>query len=96
MNMEHPMKRLQHKESVRGITAAIFFAFFIVLTALSGGAGAATFILEGNVLRVGVSNTGGLIDDGFTVGIDYDKDGTTWTTYDFSNPALHSSSIQSA
>ncbi|MCR4287874.1 MAG: hypothetical protein NUW09_07665, partial [Deltaproteobacteria bacterium] len=81
------MKRLLNKKSVKGIAAIVLFASFIALTAFSGMAGAATFILEGNVLRVGVSNTGGLIDDGFTVGIDYDKDGTAaWTTYDFLKP----------
>lgn len=85
--MEHPMKRLLNKKSVKGIAAIVLFASFIALTAFSGMADAATFILEGNVLRVGVSNTGGLIDDGFTVGIDYDKDGTAaWTTYDFLKP----------
>lgn len=81
------MKRLLNKKSVRGIAAIVLFASFIALTAFSGKAGAATFILEGNVLRVGVSNTGGLIDDAKTVGIDYDKNGTAaWTTYDFLTP----------
>ena len=81
------MKRQPNKRPERGMAAGSFLAFFIFLTVLSGRASAATFILEGNVLRVGVSNTGGLIDDGFTVGIDYDKDGTaTWTTYHFLQP----------
>jgi len=44
-------------------------------------------ILTGNYLHVGVSESGGLIDDAFTVGIDYDKTGTsTWTTWDFLKP----------
>lgn len=37
---------------------------------------ASSAILEGDYLRVGVSDSGGLIDDGFIVGIDYDKTGT--------------------
>ncbi len=81
------MKRLLNTKSLRGIAAIVLFASFIALTAFSGTAGAATFILEGNVLRVGVSNTGGLIDDNFTVGIDYDKTGAkAWTTFDFLKP----------
>jgi len=36
-------------------------------------------ILAGNYLRVGVNNSGGLIDSAFTVGINYDSTGTgTW------------------
>lgn len=54
---------------------------------ISASAFADTFILEGNYLKVGVSNSGGLIDDDFTVGIDYDKTGTkNWTTYDVLKP----------
>ena len=46
-----------------------------------------TLVFDGDYLRVGVSNSGGLIDDNFVVGIDYDKTGTsTWTTYDFLKP----------
>ncbi|MBI5237580.1 MAG: putative Ig domain-containing protein, partial [Deltaproteobacteria bacterium] len=61
------------------------------VTAIAGGwlhtIAIKKLILEGNVLRVGVSNTGGLIDDDFTVGIDYDKNGTAaWTAFDFLKP----------
>ena len=54
------------------------------------------FVLQGNVLRVGVSDSGGLIndepcdtdfDDPDCVGIDYDRTGTaTWTAWDFLKP----------
>jgi hypothetical protein len=48
---------------------------------------ASSFVLSGDYLRVGVSNSGGLIDDSFTVGIDYDKNGTaTWSLFDFLKP----------
>jgi hypothetical protein len=44
-------------------------------------------ILEGNYLRVGVSESGGLIDDSCTVGIDFDSTGNAnWTSYDFLTP----------
>jgi hypothetical protein len=44
-------------------------------------------ILAGNYLRVGVNDSGGLIDGSFTVGIDYDSTGTgTWTGFDFLKP----------
>ena len=44
-------------------------------------------IVAGDYLRVGVDTSGGLIDDAFTVGIDYDITGTsTWTTWDFLKP----------
>lgn len=43
--------------------------------------------MEGNYLKVGVGNSGGLIDDNFGVGIDYDKNGTSsWTTFDVLKP----------
>ena len=46
-----------------------------------------TLVFNGDYLRVGVGNAGGLIDDNFVVGIDYDKTGTsTWTTFDFLKP----------
>lgn len=48
---------------------------------------AADAILNGNYLRLGVNDSGALIDSGFTVGIDYDKTGTsTWTGFDFLKP----------
>lgn len=48
---------------------------------------ASDVILNGNYLRVGVNDSGALIDSGFTVGIDYDKTGTSaWTGYDFLKP----------
>jgi len=47
----------------------------------------ATVVLQGDYLRVGVHSSGGLIDNGDNVGIDYDKTGTgTWTGYDFLKP----------
>jgi hypothetical protein len=48
---------------------------------------AADVILDGNYLRVGVNNSGSLVDSAFTVGIDYDKTGTnTPTGFDFIKP----------
>lgn len=48
---------------------------------------AADAILNGKYLRVGVNDSGGLIDSRFTVGIDYDKTGTSsWTGFDFLKP----------
>lgn len=47
----------------------------------------ANVVLNGNVLRVGVHSSGGLINNSFTVGIDYDETGTgSWTGYDFLKP----------
>ncbi|MCK4625591.1 MAG: hypothetical protein KAV00_09800, partial [Phycisphaerae bacterium] len=58
-----------------------------LILAVSATAGATTFTLAGDYLRVGVSNSGGLIDDNFVVGIDYDNTGTSsWTSYDFLKP----------
>lgn len=59
----------------------------LCLLALSGVSYAGTYTYDGQYLRVGISNSGGLIDDGFVVGIDYDKTGTsTWTGFDFLKP----------
>lgn len=58
-----------------------------LILAVSATAGATTFTMAGDYLRVGVSDSGGLIDDGFVVGIDYDITGTSsWTTFDFLKP----------
>ena len=63
----------------------IIVCFLFVMGA--GIAQAETLIFNGNYLRVGVSESGGLIDDGFNVGIDFDKDGTgTFTGNDFLKP----------
>jgi len=44
-------------------------------------------LLTGNYLKVGVNNTGGLIDSTFNTGINYDKTGTsTFLPYDFIKP----------
>jgi hypothetical protein len=44
-------------------------------------------LLTGNYLKVGVNNTGGLIDSTFNTGINYDKNGTaTYAPYDFLKP----------
>jgi len=43
----------------------------VLAVALTGLAQAATFVLGGNILDVGVSDSGGLIDDNFTAGILY-------------------------
>ncbi len=59
----------------------------ILCTVVSAVALGESPVLTGNYLHVGVSESGGLIDDAFTVGIDFDKTGTsTWTTYDFLKP----------
>jgi hypothetical protein len=59
----------------------------IACLALGTQAFGASPVLEGNYLRVGVSESGGLIDDSFVVGIDYDNTGTgSWTTFDFLKP----------
>lgn len=60
----------------------------LVALALSAGAlHAADAILTGNYLKVGVNNSGGLIDSSFNVGITYDKTGTaTFPPYDFLKP----------
>src|SRR3989339_500064 len=59
----------------------------MIIAAVLSASPAFAVILEGNFLRVGVGNGGGLIDDAFTVGIDYDKTGTSaWTTYDVLKP----------
>jgi hypothetical protein len=50
-------------------------------------AGHADVVLDGDYLRVGVHTSGGLINDAFTVGIDYDQTGTSsWTGFDFLKP----------
>jgi hypothetical protein len=78
------MKRQTLMEGSSGVPG---IAFLVVWLTLSVTAYADTFDLTGNYLHVGVSNSGGLIDDGFGVGIDYDKTGTsTWTAYDFLKP----------
>lgn len=55
---------------------------------LAAGVGqAATFVLQGNYLQVGISNSGGLIDDNFNAGINYDPAGTGhYTAADFLRP----------
>ncbi len=56
-------------------------------TALGLATAQANVVLNGNYLRVGVHSSGGLIDNAFNVGIDYDETGTgTWTGYDFVKP----------
>ncbi len=63
------------------------FAAAMGATIAFSPARAADVILNGNFLRVGVNDSGGLIDSGFTVGIDYDKTGTSsWTGFDFLKP----------
>lgn len=48
---------------------------------------AADVILTGNYLKVGVNDSGSLIDSGFNVGINFDKLGTaTFPAYDFLKP----------
>jgi hypothetical protein len=60
-----------------------------LILAVSATAGATTFTMAGDYLRVGVSDSGGLIDDNFVVGIDYDITGTSsWTSYDFLKPGI--------
>jgi len=62
-------------------------AVLAVVALAAGPVQATSFVLDGNYLRVGVSNSGGLIDDAFTVGIDYDNTGSaTWSTWDFLKP----------
>lgn len=57
------------------------------MTALGLVTAQANVVLNGNVLRVGVNSSGGLINNSYTVGIDYDETGTgTWTGYDFLKP----------
>jgi len=70
------------------MTRGMRWAAVLAAVALAAGpVQAATFILYGDYLRVGVSNSGGLINDTFTVGIDYDKTGTaTWSAWDFLKP----------
>jgi hypothetical protein len=59
----------------------------VVVLGVSGSAFADTFVLEGDYLKVGVSNSGGLIDDNFDIGIDYDKTGNAaWTSFDVLKP----------
>lgn len=55
---------------------------------LAAGVGqAATFVLAGNYLQVGVSDSGGLIDDNFVAGINYDPTGMgNYTAADFLRP----------
>jgi len=48
----------------------------IAVLALYGMGNAGTFDLTGPFLNVGVSNTGGLIDDNFVAGIQFDKTGS--------------------
>jgi len=64
----------------------LFLAFVLVLGA--SVAHADTLIFTGDYLRVGVSESGGVVDDNFVVGIDYDKDGagTFSTGGDFIKP----------
>jgi len=60
---------------------------FIALALSSSAVMAADAILTGNYLKVGVNDSGGLIDSSFNVGITYDKDGTaTFPSYDFLKP----------
>jgi hypothetical protein len=63
----------------------LLLALFVASMFITSPASAT--ILEGDFLRVGVDGSGGLIDAGFTVGIDYDETGTgTWTSYDVLKP----------
>lgn len=85
------MRSLNPISSRHSLIPALLLGLF-----LSANCAADTFFLEGNVLRVGVSDSGGLINDepchtNFSdpdcVGIDYDKTGTaTWTDWDFLKP----------
>ncbi|MDY7002175.1 MAG: hypothetical protein SVS15_10400, partial [Thermodesulfobacteriota bacterium] len=64
---------------------AIFFllAFFL----LSVPHMAEADVLEGSYLRVGIQNSGTLVNDDYTVGIDYDSSGTqTWPGWDYLTP----------
>jgi hypothetical protein len=55
--------------------------------AFVGMAQGASFVLSGNYLNVGVSNSGGLIDDAFTAGINFDPNGGgAYTAADFLTP----------
>jgi len=49
----------------------------LVLFATCGLGAAATFDMAGPYLNVGISNTGGLIDDNLNVGLQFDKTGTS-------------------
>ena len=64
------------------------FLLALALTlAFTGAAQAASFVLSGNFLNVGVSNSGGLIDDAFTAGINFDPNGGgAYTAADFLRP----------
>jgi len=56
------------------------------LVLLSGGASASA-VLQGDYLQVGVSNSGGLIDDAFTAGVNLDPaGGGVYTAADFLRP----------
>jgi len=60
---------------------------FVALALSSAALHAADAILTGDYLKVGVNNSGGLIDSTFNVGISYDKTGTaTFPVYDFLKP----------
>jgi len=56
------------------IIGLLFGCLMLVATATT--AMADSFVLEGNYLRVGVSESGGLIDDDFNAGIMFDPSGT--------------------
>ena len=58
-----------------------------VLALLFTASAKAGFVLSGDYVRVGVHESGGMIDEGFTVGIEYDATGTaTWSLWDFIKP----------
>ncbi|WP_020585613.1 PEP-CTERM sorting domain-containing protein [Desulfobacter curvatus] len=66
---------------MKKLLLALFVASIFITSPVSAT------ILEGDFLRVGVGTGGGLIDDDFIVGIDYDSAGNgAWTTYDVLKP----------
>lgn len=73
---------MNHPQFLRPAIAAGLLAIVAVQSV-----NAADVILTGNVLKVGVNNTGGLIDSGFTVGINYSQTGNSvFPSYDFIKP----------
>ena len=77
----------------RRVISVLCVVFLVTLLTWPASLQASTFVLEGDYLRVGVSDSGGLIDDTIpidnAVGIDYDPTGTrTWSTWDFLKPGV--------
>ncbi|NMC74155.1 MAG: PEP-CTERM sorting domain-containing protein [Geobacteraceae bacterium] len=69
------------------VKMALITVSAVAALSLGSTAFADTFVLQGNYLKVGVSNSGGLIDDNFAAGIDYAINGdAAWTGYDVLKP----------